>query len=1020
MKKLLLIFMAILLVAPFVVGFDFDNVASFDPNEGEYGTVTITNAFGLGDDLITLELTENTNPCATSCLAVKSIELLEDGSLIDDIRFDRLYKGDRFEANDEIAEYTLYVKDLSIYDVSDENWTAYTLGTEYFAGNYSIKLEATKPQRRTYDWVVKSQGEWLDQWALWSGVSFVYDEMDGATVNDSLWHNQTVDVGSGVAQIVIGGVYQGGASTLGGGSALKSAQSWLNSTALPDVDTIENITMRVYLLSNERFFEPWAEFSAFGHRIKRLIDTGGPADVDDSVWTLLRNRTCGPVCFTVFDDGVFEKSINATDNILNVFTYALGSGVSDAGAQGLTRIYYVYVERDSVILNSPADEVTTSNPIITFNGTATVQGANLTNMSLYHNASGAWQLNQTLTLSGVTNREAIFTVTLDGTNDFAWNYEACDTENECAFASQNRTVHLDEDGPVINIIAPTGTFPFGNQGLTVDLNYTVTDPLLEISSCAFTYNGVSTNISCVANYTTFSLVNGVFNLTVSANDTLGNVGSAFTSWNYTFFALNQTFNPVTIEGATEPFQIVNQFNQQITSITLNYGGTLFPSTLTNIGNLIYVADNTLSIPSVTTDTNVSFFYDILLGDGTQINSSTNIQLVQNLDIGNCTAFSNPILNYTLKDEETLLDLNGTVEVFVEIYPTGSTTAFQNYSGTFNNTNDVCVGINLGNSSFVMSSRAKYYSPDYQIEYHNIQRANLNETVVPILIDLFDLPSAVATVFQITYKGDNYLPIADALITISREYVGEGLFRTVEAPVTDYDGRAVASLRKDDTVYTFFVSQNGVLLGTFENIVPVCLNELTEECQINLHSFSSTTSPQDFFTYNNLRYTLTYDGNTRDITATFTVIDGSTALMELDAQLYNRFENTTICSDSLTSSAGVLTCNVPTAFDNSTVMITLSKDGSTVTTQQLSLFPDTSAFFGNTRIIFVLILMLTIPFMFITSLTGMVLGGIVGLIFATLLLLSTGGTSLGITASVAWLIISGIILIWRLKRQGGND
>ena len=591
--------------------------------------------------------------------------------------------------------------------------------------------------------------------------------------------------------------------------------------------------------------------------------------------------------------------------------------------------------------------------------------------------------------------------------------------------------------PVITSLTETQIAYVDNNGLsTYSLIFPPTNPWLEVGTPDGTrewnYTGIyniterTSNLALAINsYLSSCTYAGGFCLVpfIFHSDTLGVLQYSNMNFNNSGLVIeSETFNTPVLEGSQQTFNLQILTNSQISAANLVYDGTSNPATFTDFGGIgfNYTVTETIFAPQVTTDTNKTFFWNILLADGTEVNTSANTQLVLDVSIGNCTQYNNTLLNYSLFDEETLDPLNGTIEVDINIFDLSYTTPVIQYNTTAANTNQICISIALTNSSYYLDAKAKYYAPGYRIEYYNIQKFLINVSLIPINIKLYDLEDALATRFLISYKGTNYLPVTDALITIAREYVGEGIFRTVEVPITDFDGKTVASLRKDDTTYTFFVSKHGVLLGTFQNIIPVCINELTEECEINLNSFTTTTPPTDFFNYNNLRYTLTYDDTTRDITTTFTTIDGASTTMLLEAQLYNRFENTTICSDSLTSSAGVLTCNVPVSYDNSTVIITLYKDGVIVTQQQLSLFPDTNAFFGSTRVIFVLILMLTIPFMFITSLTGMVIGGIVGLIFATLLLLSTGGTSLGITASVAWLIISGIIIVWRLSRQGGND
>ncbi|MBU4242659.1 MAG: LamG domain-containing protein, partial [Nanoarchaeota archaeon] len=79
----------------------------------------------------------------------------------------------------------------------------------------------------------------------------------------------------------------------------------------------------------------------------------------------------------------------------------------------------------------------------------------ITSVSLYHNNTGTWQANSTIT-SSATSVIAHFTVTGLTVNNFEWSCRACDA-TDCYFASINRTLYVDITNPDIAFVNPTQT-----------------------------------------------------------------------------------------------------------------------------------------------------------------------------------------------------------------------------------------------------------------------------------------------------------------------------------------------------------------------------------------------------------------------------------------------------------------------------------------------------------------------------------------------------------------------------------
>jgi len=102
-------------------------------------------------------------------------------------------------------------------------------------------------------------------------------------------------------------------------------------------------------------------------------------------------------------------------------------------------------EAPYVLLNAPANDSSFwDNETFTFNCTG-VDEYRISNVSLWHNLTGVWHLNVTgksviaqtnFTLTNVTSNQSIGT--------YAWNCEACDTFNNCAFNQTNFTLHIND------------------------------------------------------------------------------------------------------------------------------------------------------------------------------------------------------------------------------------------------------------------------------------------------------------------------------------------------------------------------------------------------------------------------------------------------------------------------------------------------------------------------------------------------------------------------------------------------
>jgi len=492
------------------------------------------------------------------------------------------------------------------------------------------------------------------------------------------------------------------------------------------------------------------------------------------------------------------------------------------------------------------------------------------------------------------------------------------------------------------------------------------------------------------------------------------------------FTADHFVTPIT-EGAVDTFQInfTLASGESLTSATLVHNETRRIGVINQLTTLDYSISSSFVQPGVVADADVSSFWEILLDSGHQFNSTNNTQSIVNIAIDDCTTQTVLILNYTLKDEGTQIDVatdateNSTIELDVEIFPIGSSDSIVQHSQSYNRTNpaQVCVAEEaLNNSRFRMDSLARYESNDRVSEFHNIQNFSLTNNSIPQNINLFDLAIVDSQEFLITFKDVNFVPIDGALIDITRKYIPEGVFKSVEVPKTNADGQALAHLVLSEVIYTIIVSKDGVILATFDNIVARCANQGTGDCTINLNAFSSGIQAKDFFTADGITFTMTLDRDTRTLTSIFSTLDGSSKTAQLNATVFDAFQNTTVCSDLLTSSAGTLDCVIPESFENITVIGEFFSNGKFLAQGVFSLEESANDLFEGTRLIMLLTLYITLPLMMITSGIGVLLGAAIGFIVAGLLNIIDTGSLFAIGNTITWFLVAIMILIWKISRR----
>ena len=241
----------------------------------------------------------------------------------------------------------------------------------------------------------------------------------------------------------------------------------------------------------------------------------------DKTWYELDNNTAMLIENT---------SINVTDgnHFITIF-----SNDSNGNVNNLSINFYINSASPITVLNLPTDYFNTTSANITFNCSATSNYL-LENITLYHNLSGIFTVNETANVFGLSN-SASFTMIIIPDGRYIWNCLTYNNQSNFAFAEENYTIIIDTTPPILELISPENntstntplvTFLYGASDLTA-------------AQCSLYINSTLSSINMVEqnpNNFTANLSNGNYNWNISCFDILNNTAESETR----MFSVNAT------------------------------------------------------------------------------------------------------------------------------------------------------------------------------------------------------------------------------------------------------------------------------------------------------------------------------------------------------------------------------------------------------------------------------------------------------------------------------------------------
>jgi hypothetical protein len=219
-------------------------------------------------------------------------------------------------------------------------------------------------------------------------------------------------------------------------------------------------------------------------------------------------------------------------------------------------------------------------------------------------------------------------------------------------------------------------------------------------------------------------------------------------------------------------------------------------------------------------------------------SAVTIGTITSLHITICPV-GFPVLNFTVRDEQTLALINATMEATFTLYNyTGAHEQISNVSFYIQNQTSFSYCISPYSAITLVNSYQTYYpftGTAYSQRNYYLVNATLNASS-PQNIDIYLLNETVGTAYTFQVVNQYSVPISGALLTVSRFMPATNTWVIVEQQVTDFSGYSLFDLQAG-TLYKLVTSASGyVSLNT--DFTPGAVTSV----QIRLQRTSGTVTP----------------------------------------------------------------------------------------------------------------------------------------------------------------------------------
>lgn len=492
---------------------------------------------------------------------------------------------------------------------------------------------------------------------------------------------------------------------------------------------------------------------------------------------------------------------------------------------------------------------------------------------------------------------------------YKWNVQYALNNSTSYFAPTNYTFSIDATAPTIALNSPS-LYNYSKVGDILQINFTATDSHLD--KVWYDYNGTNITIAGATSGVVSSInisATSDKDIIVYANDTVGNLNYTTFSWNYNVFNNYITYDASAYETAEETFVFSGLYNYPTISnlnLYLNYNGVSYPATESlDAGTLN--ATVVLNIPEGAGSKIFNWTIEVV-GAGYNLTSQSLTQTVlsmPNITIAtnNCSAGLYPAFYFTFADEQNLTALSADVDYNIQ-YSASADGLLRYIYGNLTGVNNFTICINSSFSNYyVRSGEIQYDAANYAArKFYIFQNTRLTNNTVNDTLYL--LPASVATAFKVNAISSTVLAYADYYIGLLRWYPSLNQYYVVDMGKTDENGDASIYVKTQDADYRLALyEKDGSLIKLVNSTRFVCQSY---PCTYNIIVTSTET---DLTTFLNVETAITYDPDTKVFTFTWNDPSQDTDSMNFTVWKDGAVNSTVICSQTVNSFTGILTCNV---------------------------------------------------------------------------------------------------------------
>jgi len=507
-----------------------------------------------------------------------------------------------------------------------------------------------------------------------------------------------------------------------------------------------------------------------------------------------------------------------------------------------------------------------------------------------------------------------------------WRNEVCigNPETNTCFGSNSLTI-LNSAPTTPTQISPINNLITGNYTANMTCNGS-TDVDGDSINYEFYFDASNPPTTLVQNttltkYGTFLTTDGNWYWRCRAND--GSAVSSYTSARKitidrrNIVNTNDYYKSSVTEGETAYFESNITINQhrvnRIPNALLTYNNTNYSASIAVINSSYYKASVSLTVPQVTnTPTTKTFFWlydNELLNGSVEINRSvSNNQLIYKIQLFNCTdasvnATQVMVFNYTFQDEQEGTNLSVDFDASYIVW-NGDKSINSVFSVEFTNTTNVGICYTPKNQTYVTEANLKYVQNTYDTRWYYYQEyptTNTTHNRILYLLGQFKGGITLAENIGFTVLDNVGNPLPNYLIYVDKYWEGTNTYSTVAMGKTDGFGKSYIYLDKLTTVYRIRVEHNNI--NDYTGSQGIIGTTSYPEIRIGV-----TTQADILSIIDGVGTSLTYNNDTKTITAVYNYSGSQIVDVTLDVYERRNENDTWICSETAYNvQSGVINC-----------------------------------------------------------------------------------------------------------------